>query len=163
MRHNRVVAIDMGKMMLKMMPLRIVTLKLCLGMAEFDSIEALLKTHLPPDALAQVESVLYGKKADNVELPQSVQERADQGHFQVKAVKFSAAPMQRTAPRIVKIALIQNAIKAPTTSGIEEQYSGIEAAVELMLDAAAEGGANICCLQEAWTAPFFFCTREKQV
>lgn len=138
-------------------------LKLPKKMSEFDSIEALLKTHLPPDALAQVESVLYGKKADNVEVSKSVQQRADQGHFQVKAVKFTAAPMQRTTPRIVKIALIQNTIKSPTTAGIDEQYSSIEAAVELMLDAAAEGGANICCLQEAWTAPFFFCTREKQV
>jgi beta-ureidopropionase len=132
-------------------------------MAEFDSIEVLLKSHLPPDALAQVESVLYGKKADNVDVPKCVQERADQGQFQVKAVKFSAAAMQRTAPRVVKIALIQNTIKSPTTAGIDEQYNGIEAAVELMLDAAAECGANICCLQEAWTAPFFFCTREKQV
>lgn len=30
-----------------------------------------------------------------------------------------------------------------------------------MLDAAAAAGANIAVLQEAWTCPFFFCTREK--
>jgi len=31
-----------------------------------------------------------------------------------------------------------------------------------MIVAAGEAGVNVLCLQEAWTAPFFFCTREKQ-
>jgi len=30
-----------------------------------------------------------------------------------------------------------------------------------MIEAAARAGANIVCLQEAWTMPFAFCTREK--
>jgi beta-ureidopropionase len=59
------------------------------------------------------------------------------------------------------VAAIQNTIKAPTTAPVDEQYAAIEAAVEKMIDAAAAMQANVVCLQEAWTAPFFFCTREK--
>ena len=31
-----------------------------------------------------------------------------------------------------------------------------------MIDVAAQMGVNVLCLQEAWTMPFAFCTREKQ-
>ena len=31
-----------------------------------------------------------------------------------------------------------------------------------MIDASAAAGVNVLCLQEAWTMPFAFCTREKQ-
>ena len=30
-----------------------------------------------------------------------------------------------------------------------------------MIEAAASAGVNVLCLQEAWTMPFAFCTREK--
>ncbi|CAK5090117.1 unnamed protein product [Meloidogyne enterolobii] len=30
-----------------------------------------------------------------------------------------------------------------------------------MIDIAAEAGAQIICLQEAWPMPFAFCTRER--
>ena len=30
-----------------------------------------------------------------------------------------------------------------------------------MIDAAGAAGVNVLCLQEAWTMPFAFCTREK--
>lgn len=30
------------------------------------------------------------------------------------------------------------------------------------IDIAGQAGVNVLCLQEAWTMPFAFCTREKQ-
>lgn len=30
-----------------------------------------------------------------------------------------------------------------------------------MIETAAQAGAQIICLQEAWTMPFAFCTRER--
>lgn len=30
-----------------------------------------------------------------------------------------------------------------------------------MIDVAAQAGAQIICMQEAWTMPFAFCTRER--
>ena len=31
-----------------------------------------------------------------------------------------------------------------------------------IIDMAGQAGVNMLCLQEAWTMPFAFCTREKQ-
>lgn len=34
--------------------------------------------------------------------------------------------------------------------------------VQTLVDAAGDAGAQIVCLQEAWTMPFAFCTRERE-
>ena len=31
-----------------------------------------------------------------------------------------------------------------------------------MVEAAGQAGVNVLCLQEAWTMPFAFCTRERE-
>ena len=36
------------------------------------------------------------------------------------------------------------------------------AAVQKIVDAAGSAGVQILCLQEAWTMPFAFCTRERE-
>jgi len=41
------------------------------------------------------------------------------------------------------------------------QYEAIRARVEPIIRAAGAAGVNVLCLQEAWTMPFAFCTREK--
>ena len=56
----------------------------------------------------------------------------------------------------------QNKIHAETTAPISDQFNAIYERVEKMIDAAALAGVNVLCLQEAWTMPFAFCTREKQ-
>ena len=56
---------------------------------------------------------------------------------------------------------MQNSIVAPTTAPFAEQYAAIEAKVGNIIEAAAELDVNVLCLQEAWTMPFAFCTREK--
>jgi beta-ureidopropionase len=61
----------------------------------------------------------------------------------------------------VRIAVVQNSIVLPTTAPIADQYQAIEDKVRLLIDAAGEMGANVLCLQEAWTCPFFVCTRER--
>ena len=42
------------------------------------------------------------------------------------------------------------------------QRDALFARVGEMIGVAAECGVNVVCLQEAWTMPFAFCTREKQ-
>jgi beta-ureidopropionase len=64
-------------------------------------------------------------------------------------------------PRIVKIGIIQNAVVKPTTDPVAEQYQAIQDRVETIIHAAGAAGVNVLCLQEAWTMPFAFCTREK--
>jgi hypothetical protein len=58
--------------------------------------------------------------------------------------------------------LIQNCIHAPTDAPVADQFSAIYARIESIIEAAAAAGVNVLCLQEAWTMPFAFCTREKQ-
>jgi len=44
---------------------------------------------------------------------------------------------------------------------VNDQYNAIQNQVERMIDTAGFMGVNVLCLQEAWTMPFAFCTREK--
>merc|ERR1712055_1198378 len=74
---------------------------------------------------------------------------------------MSAAPEETRPPRKVTIALIQNKIVLPTDAGITAQISALHNRVGAMIEDAARAGANIVCMQEAWTMPFAFCTREK--
>jgi len=57
--------------------------------------------------------------------------------------------------------LIQNSIKVPTTLPIAQQYQAIQDRIEQLIDVAGSLGVNVVCMQEAWTMPFAFCTREK--
>ena len=63
---------------------------------------------------------------------------------------------------IVRIGLIQNKIHADTSAPVQDQFMAIYNRIEKMIDAAGAAGVNVLCLQEAWTMPFAFCTREKQ-
>ncbi|KAI8472592.1 MAG: carbon-nitrogen hydrolase [Monoraphidium minutum] len=64
-------------------------------------------------------------------------------------------------PRVVRIGLVQNAAPAPTTAPFEEQRQALWDRAEEIINAAGAAGVKILCLQEAWTMPFAFCTREK--
>ena len=61
----------------------------------------------------------------------------------------------------MRIGAIQNTTVLPTTAPFAEQYAAIEKKIETMIEAAADMNVNVLCLQEAWTMPFAFCTREK--
>ena len=72
-------------------------------------------------------------------------------------------PKEQSRTRnIVRIGLIQNKIHADTSAPIQDQFMAIYNRIEKMIDAAGAAGVNVLCLQEAWTMPFAFCTREKQ-
>lgn len=117
---------------------------------------------LPEDKQAHMRRLLFGAPVDKVAIPAEVQALADQHDFEVASFKTNAPAEQMRDARIVRIAVLQNHCPAPTTAPLREQTKAIEARVEKMIDAAAGLGANVICLQEAWTAPFFFCTREKR-
>ena len=71
-------------------------------------------------------------------------------------------PRQLSAPRVVRIGMIQNTIsKVPLTAPYQEQWQGIIDILSPMVDAAGAAGVNVLCLQEAVSMPFVFCTREK--
>eukprot|EP00741_Cyanophora_paradoxa_P025711 tig00000388_g24812.t1 len=132
------------------------------GYAEFQSVEAVLEKHVPANELAFVKRVLYGKPVEKLPVAQAAAELAEKHDFEIQAYKYDAAREQLRPPRVVRIGLIQNKIVRPTTDPLKDQYQAIENRIRTMIDAAGAMGVNIVCLQEAWTAPFFMCTREKQ-
>ena len=84
--------------------------------------------------------------------------------FEIKAFSMveNVSKEQSRNRNIVRIGLIQNKIHADTSAPVQDQFMAIYNRIEKMIDAAGAAGVNVLCLQEAWTMPFAFCTREKQ-
>lgn len=129
---------------------------------QLESLEKCLEDHLPTDKLQEVKRILYGKNLPTVDVDPKAQIIADNGDFEIKAYKFSAAGEQLRARRIVRVGIIQNTIVLPTTAPITEQRSKLYEKISNIVKAAALCNVNVLCLQEAWPMPFAFCTREKQ-
>ncbi|TRY68465.1 hypothetical protein TCAL_06840 [Tigriopus californicus] len=128
---------------------------------EFHSVEKALSEHLPPREWQQVQRILYGKALKPLELGPKIEGAAQEQDYEVSGYRFEAASEQLRSPQIVRVGLIQNQIVLPTTESLEKQRSAIFHRMGQMIDNAGQAGVNIVCLQEAWTMPFAFCTREK--
>jgi len=129
--------------------------------AEIRSLESILEKYIPEGELAEVKRILYGKQHKKLELPSAVVFRAETEKYEIAAFTIPAAAEETRPQRLVKIGLIQNQIVHPTDDPISRQISGLYSRIGGMIENAAAAGANIVCLQEAWTMPFAFCTREK--
>jgi beta-ureidopropionase len=84
-----------------------------------------MQEYVPEEKLAEVERVLYGanqgKPVQALPLAKELLEAAQSAGFDLQAYQFRAAPEQLRPPRIVRVGLVQNAIKAPTTAPYAEQ------------------------------------------
>lgn len=129
-------------------------------MSEIESLEGILRK-LPEEDQKEAFRILYGDVPDTIAIPSEVQSYADEHNFEVAAHKFNALEEQRRPARIVRIAVIQNQIVKATTAPVVEQYEAIADRIEQIIEAAGKLDVNVLCLQEAWTMPFAFCTREK--
>ncbi|MEC7984887.1 MAG: nitrilase-related carbon-nitrogen hydrolase [Myxococcota bacterium] len=128
---------------------------------EVESLESILK-QLPEAAQKEAWRILYGDLPESIAIPEAVQSLADTGNFEIAAYKFHAAAEQRRKPRVVRIAVIQNQIIRSTSDPVEEQFQALADRITEIIEAAGQMNVNVLCLQEAWTMPFAFCTREKQ-
>ena len=131
-------------------------------MKEIESIEDIFEKHLPSAELSEVKRILYGKELPCLNLGHEAKELAEDGEFQLSGFSFNAAKESTRPPKIVRVGLIQNKIVNPTTDDVKAQKHAIFQRIEKIIDAAGASGVNVLCLQEAWTMPFAFCTREKQ-
>ncbi len=127
---------------------------------ELDSLEGLLRK-LPAADQREAFRILYGDLPDTLAVSAELQAYADKHDFEIAAYKIHAAPEQRRKPRVVRIGVIQNRIVIPTDRPVVEQYEALADRIETIVHAAAKLGVNVLGLQEAWTMPFAFCTREK--
>ncbi|XP_046603199.1 beta-ureidopropionase isoform X1 [Neodiprion virginianus] len=122
------------------------------------TLEDILNKHLPINELREVKRILYGGELENLNLPRF----KGTDDVEIKGWKFRASPEQLRQPRMVRVGLIQHSIVLPTTSPINHQRDAIFKKITAYVEQAAECGVNLLCLQEAWSMPFAFCTREKQ-
>jgi beta-ureidopropionase len=131
------------------------------GPEEINSLERLL-AKLPEADQSEAWRILYGSLPEVIPVPPETQAFANERNFDVAAHKFHAAPEQRRKPRLVRIGVIQNQIVASTSEPVEDQFQALLTRTTEIIDAAGAMGVNVLGLQEAWTMPFAFCTREKQ-
>jgi len=125
---------------------------------QFESIEDSINEFVPEPQKTEVLRILYGKQSRKLEISEKSKEISKQQDFEIQAWSM---PGCRDNERRVVIGLIQNKIVLPTNSAVNDQVKAIHSRVETIINTAAESGVNIICLQEAWTMPFAFCTREK--
>ncbi|KAL6218348.1 hypothetical protein ACLB2K_011562 [Fragaria x ananassa] len=135
----------------------------------YDSLHHLLSANLKPHLFQEVNRILLGlncgKPLETISVPESAKH-----DFDLQAFCFHADKELLREPRIVRVGLIQNSIAVPTTAHFMDQKREIFGKLKPIIDAAGVSGVNILCLQhihvnviqEAWTMPFAFCTREKR-
>uniref|UniRef100_A0A1B6BWQ4 Beta-ureidopropionase n=1 Tax=Clastoptera arizonana TaxID=38151 RepID=A0A1B6BWQ4_9HEMI len=103
----------------------------------------------------------FGKPLLSLALPKTAYKIIENLDFDFQGYKFEAKAEQIRKPRIVRVALVQNQIVRPTTDPVHVQRQSLHTLISQVIAAAAECSVNVLCLQEAWTMPFAFCTREK--
>eukprot|EP00386_Alphamonas_edax_P008600 GDKI01028076.1.p1 GENE.GDKI01028076.1~~GDKI01028076.1.p1 ORF type:complete len:460 (+),score=120.97 GDKI01028076.1:730-2109(+) len=132
-------------------------------MTSFISVEEVINKYVPEKERKNIMRVINGRGSEPKTVPSNAQQVADANNFQIKleSMVHLAAEEQLRSRRVVRIAVAQNSIAKPTTDPIKDQFEGILAKIEKIIDAAGMMGVNVLALQEAWTMPFAFCTREK--
>ncbi|KAL0489907.1 beta-ureidopropionase [Acrasis kona] len=134
-------------------------------MTSFSSVDDVLAEYLPEKELEQVRRVLYGKSCQDLTktLPEKELTESETKNYDLKYFSMvdNAIQEQLRPRRVVKIGVIQNAIVKPTNASVQDQYLAIRDRVTEMIHAAGRLGVNVLGLQEAWTMPFAFCTRER--
>ncbi|KAH3877709.1 beta-ureidopropionase-like [Dreissena polymorpha] len=128
---------------------------------EFESVEKSLQKHLPEHELVEVRRILYGKQLRTLELPEDAVQEATRKDFELAGYGFDAEREEVRSPRVVRVGAIQNKIVIPTDAPVLEQIESLHKRITEIIAVGAKCGVNIICMQEAWTMPFAFCTREK--
>lgn len=128
----------------------------------YDSVEHVLDQHVPAALLPQVKRILYGSnQGASPRSLDAVPEAPLDAPLDVKGFAFYAKPEQFRAPRLATIGLVQHSIKADTSEPFSVQRRKILDFVGGVAKRAAGHGVQILCLQECFSMPFGFCTREK--
>jgi len=130
------------------------------GKTEIESLESLLRK-LPEADQAEAFRILYGNMPEELPISDDAAALAQQHDFDVAAYRFASTPEQRRPARIVRVGVAQMQIIEPTDVPLEQQFQALCRRTEQLIHAAGAMGCNVLGLQEAWTMPFAFCTREK--
>lgn len=123
----------------------------------------MIMNSLSDKELLEYNRIHYGRCDHNeIEIKRNTAELAAKNDFEIAAYDFPTKKEQIRSPRIVRVGVIQNSIAVSTDKPLADQRQGIFNKVRNIIESAASEGVNVLCLQEAWSMPFAFCTREKQ-
>lgn len=129
--------------------------------ASLHSLEAALDTIPDAGMRDEAKRILFGNPVEKLAVVPAAAEQAAAKNFEVQAYKIPCPAEQTRSARIVRVGLIQNQIVLPTDAPVLAQLEALHARIGDIITAAAAMGVNVLCMQEAWTMPFAFCTREK--
>ncbi|XP_061720103.1 uncharacterized protein LOC133527217 [Cydia pomonella] len=131
--------------------------------SELVSFDELVASSLSGLALNEFNRIHYGRTDHRaIKIKDSNKQFAAENSFDIAAYEFPAKQEETRNPRIVKVGVVQHSIGTTTDKPIVEQREAIFNKIRKLITAAGEEGVNVLCLQEAWSMPFAFCTREKQ-
>lgn len=128
---------------------------------ELNHLDEVLDKYVPSPLVDEVKRILYGAPTPVIEIPENVKDFAASIKCELKAYSFSALAEETRKQRVVRVGLIQNKIIAPTDSPVSYQIKCLHERIGEIIELASQCQVNIICMQEAWTMPFAFCTREK--
>jgi beta-ureidopropionase len=129
---------------------------------QIESLESILNANLSGNDLKEVLRILYGNPCPQLELSQEAIKLSNDLDFELKGYSIDAKEEQTRPKKLIRIGAIQNRIVLPTDAPIIEQRNAIYKRIADIIHVAHLCNVNVLCLQEAWTMPFAFCTREKQ-
>ncbi|XP_063539696.1 uncharacterized protein LOC134748820 [Cydia strobilella] len=131
--------------------------------SELVSLDELVASSLSGLALNEFNRIHYGRTDHHaIKIKESNKQFAAENSFDIAAYEFPAKQEETRNPRLVKVGVVQHSIGTTTDKPIVEQREAIFNKIRKLITAAGEEGVNVLCLQEAWSMPFAFCTREKQ-
>ncbi|GIQ81262.1 hypothetical protein KIPB_002193 [Kipferlia bialata] len=127
------------------------------------NVEQTILESVPAEMLSAVQGRLFGAAIPVVALSEEVAAHAEAISVELKSYDMTSLAQKEPfrEARTVKIAAIQNATAAATDLPIDEQYNKNVARLVELYHASIKAGGEVICFQEACTAPFFFCLREK--
>lgn len=130
--------------------------------SELPSLDRLIATSLSGKELDEFNRIHYGRVNNHeITLKNNNLDLEKVNNFEVAAYDFPAPIEETRKRRIVRVGVIQHSIVEPTHKPITDQRQAIFEKIRVMVECAATEDVNIICLQEAWSMPFAFCTREK--
>ncbi|XP_063368269.1 uncharacterized protein LOC134656643 [Cydia amplana] len=131
--------------------------------SELVSLDELVASSLSGLALNEFNRIHYGRTDHHaIKIKETNKQFAAENSFDIAAYEFPAKQEETRNPRLVKVGVVQHSIGTTTDKPIVEQREAIINKIRKIITAAGEEGVNVLCLQEAWSMPFAFCTREKQ-
>ncbi|XP_013183871.1 uncharacterized protein LOC106129753 [Amyelois transitella] len=130
---------------------------------ELSSVDELIFKSLSEDQRKEYNRIQYGRTDHHqLTVKKGSLGLAEEANFDIAAFDFPAAKEDTRSPRVVRVGIVQHSVSSPTNLPIHEQRQAIFEKIRKIIEAAGEEAVNILALQEAWSMPFAFCTREKQ-